>query len=115
MSLATVKEKKQAFSEWRVQREQELKEERRLARVRVREDFQKLLEERARDLKGLRGVSDAAPLLRDEPRWKAVESDRERAELFSAWAADREKREAEERREKFRARVEGEGYASDGG
>ena len=78
MSLATVKEKKQAFSEWRVQREQELKEERRLARVRVREDFQKLLEERARDLKGLRGVSDAAPLLRDEPRWKAVESDRER-------------------------------------
>lgn len=115
VALTTVKEKKTAFGEWRVQRERELKEEKKAARQRALDAFKEMLEERRFDLRGCRTLGEVAGKLGGEERWKRVETDRDRGEVFAQWAQEREKKDAEERREAFRARVAGEARRGGGG
>jgi len=106
-ALTTVKEKKAAFSEWRGQRDREAKERAREAKEAGRRAFVEMLEEGAERIRGARNLVDVAGALASDPRWKGVGGDRERDELFREWGRERERREAEERRERLAARVAG--------
>ncbi|PSC74832.1 pre-mRNA-processing 40A [Micractinium conductrix] len=99
-ALKTLGEKKAAFNEWVQQRKREEAEEARQRRMQAKEGFYALLDD-CDDLKGSSGrpkFSRARDLLELDPRWQAVDSSKEREELFEDWVDEKERADKEARK-----------------
>lgn len=96
-ALKTLGEKKAAFNEYVTQRQKQEKEEKRQKDKQAKEDFVKLLE-------GHPGVTpdtryrEAEKMLQEDPRWGAVEAQRDREEVYREFVTELDKRVKEEKR-----------------
>ncbi|CAJ0939127.1 unnamed protein product, partial [Mesorhabditis belari] len=91
--LQKVSEKKQVFNAWKVQRQKEERDEKRLAVKKAKEDLEKWLQEHPKMKTNIR-YQKAMEVFDKEPIWKAV-SDADRRDIFSDVQAFVHKREAE--------------------
>ncbi|XP_020207674.1 pre-mRNA-processing protein 40A [Cajanus cajan] len=96
-ALKTLGERKQAFNEYLNQRKKQEAEEKRTKQKKAREDFKKMLEE-STDLTSSTRWSKAASIFENDERFKAVERDRDRRDMFESFL--------EELLNKERARVQ---------
>eukprot|EP00238_Polyblepharides_amylifera_P010460 CAMPEP_0196575320 /NCGR_PEP_ID=MMETSP1081-20130531/4825_1 /TAXON_ID=36882 /ORGANISM="Pyramimonas amylifera, Strain CCMP720" /LENGTH=1005 /DNA_ID=CAMNT_0041893583 /DNA_START=53 /DNA_END=3071 /DNA_ORIENTATION=- len=103
-ALKTLGEKKACFNEWAMARGKVEKEEARQRAKKVRENFCKMLKEKE-ELKSWMRYSEATPLFEKDPRWLAVESSRERSELFDDVKVDIEKKEKEHKKQQRKERM----------
>ncbi|KAL5855269.1 hypothetical protein ACOSQ4_005071 [Xanthoceras sorbifolium] len=95
-SLRTLGERKQAFNEFLGQRKKQEAEERRSKLKKAREDYKKMLEE-STELTSSTRWSKAVTMFENDDRFKAVERERDRRDLFD--------NHLEELRQKERAKV----------
>ncbi|KAL4420342.1 hypothetical protein ABPG77_006149 [Micractinium sp. CCAP 211/92] len=104
-ALKSLGEKKSAFNEYVQQRKKEEAEEARQRRMQAKEGFYALLDE-CEELKAASRpkFSKARDLLELEPRWQAVDSSKEREELFEDWLDEKEKKEKEARKAEVKRR-----------
>ncbi|KAL4419958.1 hypothetical protein ABPG75_007056 [Micractinium tetrahymenae] len=104
-ALKSLGEKKGAFNEFVQQRKKEEAEEARQRRMQAKEGFYALLDE-CQELKAASRpkFSKARDLLELEPRWQAVDSNKEREELFEDWLDEKEKKEKEARKAEVKRR-----------
>ncbi|KAL3696119.1 hypothetical protein R1sor_010195 [Riccia sorocarpa] len=97
-ALKTLGERKQAFNEYLAQRKKLESEEKRLKQKKAREDFLAMLEE-SKELTSSMRWSKALTLFEGDPRFHAVDKDREREELYEDYLVDLERKEREKARE----------------
>ncbi|KAG2704779.1 hypothetical protein I3760_05G021100 [Carya illinoinensis] len=98
-ALKTLGERKQVFNEFLSQRKKQEAEERRIKLKKAREEFKQMLEESS-ELTSSTRWSKAVSMFENDERFKAVERDRERRDLFDNYLG--------ELKEKERARAEDE-------
>ncbi|KAL4857085.1 Pre-mRNA-processing protein 40A [Chlorella vulgaris] len=100
-ALKTLGEKKTAFNEYVQARKKEEAEEARQRRMQAKEGFYAMLDE-SKDLEVTAGYrpkfSRARDLLELDPRWQAVDSGKEREDLFEDWVDEKEKLDKEARK-----------------
>ncbi|RDX79377.1 Pre-mRNA-processing protein 40B, partial [Mucuna pruriens] len=96
-ALKTLGERKQAFNEYLNQRKKQEAEEKRTKQKKAREDFKKMLEE-STDLTSSTRWSKAVSIFENDERFKAVDRDRDRRDMFESFL--------EELSNKERARVQ---------
>ena len=105
-ALKTIGEKKQTFSAYAARRAGRDKAERRELERQARQQFMVMLREtsetRPGSLTSHSSFADATELLKDEPRFTAVASERERKELFEDYSRELLKGEREEERKRRR-------------
>ncbi|KAF2320867.1 hypothetical protein GH714_031427 [Hevea brasiliensis] len=82
-ALKTLGERKQAFNEYLGQKRKQEAEERRIKQKKAREDFKNMLEE-SRELSSTTRWSKAVTMFENDERFKAVERERDRRDLFDA-------------------------------
>ncbi|XP_057991376.1 pre-mRNA-processing protein 40A-like isoform X2 [Hevea brasiliensis] len=82
-ALKTLGERKQAFNEYLGQKRKQEAEERRSKQKKAREDFKNMLEE-SRELSSTTRWSKAVTMFENDERFKAVERERDRRDLFDA-------------------------------
>ncbi|KAJ7967603.1 pre-mRNA-processing protein 40A-like [Quillaja saponaria] len=80
-ALKTLGERKQAFNEFLNQRKKQEAEEKRIKQKKAREEFQRMLEE-STELTSATRWSKAVSIFENDERFKAVERDRDRRDLF---------------------------------
>ncbi|XP_027093459.1 pre-mRNA-processing protein 40A isoform X2 [Coffea arabica] len=100
-ALKTLGERKQAFNEYLMQRKKIEAEERRLRQRKAKEEFTKMLEE-CRELTSLTRWSKAVTMLEDDERFKAVEKESDREDLFRSYLVDLQKKERVKAQEEHR-------------
>ncbi|CAL0316327.1 unnamed protein product [Lupinus luteus] len=83
-ALKTLGERKQAFNEFLNQRKKQEVEERRMKQKKAREDFKKMLEE-STELTSSTRWSKAVPIFENDERFKAVERDRDRRDIYDSF------------------------------
>ncbi|KAL5139935.1 Pre-mRNA-processing protein 40B [Glycine soja] len=83
-ALKTLGERKQAFNEYLNQRKKQEAEEKRMKQKKAREDFKKMLEE-STDLTSSARWSKAVSIFENDERFKAVERDRDRRDMFESF------------------------------
>ncbi|KAE8008160.1 hypothetical protein FH972_004700 [Carpinus fangiana] len=101
-ALKTLGERKQAFTEFLSQRKKQEAEERRIKLKSAREEFKQMLEE-CTDLTSSTRWSKAVSAFENDERFKAVERDRDRRELFDNYLVElknKERARAEEERKR---------------
>ncbi|KAK3257101.1 hypothetical protein CYMTET_33800, partial [Cymbomonas tetramitiformis] len=103
-ALKSLGEKKACFNEWIQLRLKEEKEEKRQKAKQVKADFVQMLKESV-ELKSTLRFNKAHTLFEDEPRWKAIESNREREELYEDYIVDLAKQEKENKRQERKERM----------
>uniref|UniRef100_A0ACD5ZC63 Uncharacterized protein n=1 Tax=Avena sativa TaxID=4498 RepID=A0ACD5ZC63_AVESA len=91
-ALRTLGERKQAFNEYLNQRRKIEAEERRVKRRKARDDFLRMLEE-SKDLTSSTGWRKAITMLEGDERFNAIESTRERQDLFDDYLVELQKKE----------------------
>ncbi|OWM64775.1 hypothetical protein CDL15_Pgr028492 [Punica granatum] len=91
-ALKSLGERKDTFNEFVSQRKKQEAEERRLKQKKAREDFKKMLEE-SKELTSSSKWSKIVRLFEDDERFKAVERERDRQELFDDYIDELEKQE----------------------
>ncbi|XP_062176471.1 pre-mRNA-processing protein 40A-like isoform X2 [Alnus glutinosa] len=101
-ALKTLGERKQAFTEFLSQRKKQEAEERRSKLKNAREEFKQMLEE-CTDLTSSTRWSKAVSVFENDERFKAVERDRDRRELFDNYLVElknKERARADEERKR---------------
>ncbi|XP_061355627.1 pre-mRNA-processing protein 40A-like [Gastrolobium bilobum] len=83
-ALKTLGERKQAFNEYLSQRKKQEAEEKRMKQKKAREDFKKMLEE-STELTSSTRWSKAVSIFENDDRFKAVERDRDRRDMFDSF------------------------------
>ncbi|XP_065872403.1 pre-mRNA-processing protein 40A-like [Euphorbia lathyris] len=83
-ALKTLGERKQAFNEYLGQKKKQEAEERRSKQKRAKEEFRNMLEE-SRELTSGTRWSKAVTILENDERFKAVEREKDRKELYDAF------------------------------
>ncbi|KAK7343536.1 hypothetical protein VNO77_12340 [Canavalia gladiata] len=83
-ALKTLGERKQAFNEYLNQRKKQEAEEKRMKQKKAREDFKKMLEE-STDLTSSTRWSKAVSIFENDERFKAVDRDRDRRDMFESF------------------------------
>ncbi|KAG2401372.1 Pre-mRNA-processing protein [Vigna angularis] len=83
-ALKTLGERKQAFNEYLNHRKKHEAEEKRMKQKKAREDFKKMLEE-STDLTSSTRWSKAVSIFENDERFKAVERDRDRRDMFESF------------------------------
>ncbi|KAK7269940.1 hypothetical protein RIF29_22760 [Crotalaria pallida] len=100
-ALKTLGERKQAFNEYLIQRKKQEAEEKRTKQKKAREDFRKMLEE-STELTSSTRWSKAVSMFENDERFKAVERDRDRRDIFDSFLEElvnkERAREQEERK-----------------
>ncbi|CAL0300387.1 unnamed protein product [Lupinus luteus] len=86
-ALRTLGERKQAFNEYLNQRKKQEVEEKRMKQKKAREDFKKMLEE-STELTSSTRWSKAVPIFENDERFKAVERDRDRRDMYDSFMED---------------------------
>ncbi|KAK6130757.1 hypothetical protein DH2020_035497 [Rehmannia glutinosa] len=105
-ALKTLGERKQAFNEYLMQRKKVEAEERRLRQRKAKEEFTKMLEE-SEELTSSTRWSKAVTMFEDDKRFKAVELEADREDLFRNYLVDLQKKErAKAQEENRRNRLE---------
>ncbi|CAH9065482.1 unnamed protein product [Cuscuta epithymum] len=100
-ALKTHGERKQAFNEYLMQRKKLEAEEKRLRQRKAKEEFTKMLEE-SKDLTSSTRWSKAVTMFEDDERFKAVEREADREELFKIYTLDLQKKEKAKAQEDYR-------------
>ncbi|CAI9115989.1 OLC1v1017023C1 [Oldenlandia corymbosa var. corymbosa] len=100
-ALKTLGERKQAFNEYLMQRKKIEAEERRLRQRKAKEEFTKMLEE-SEELTSSTRWSKAVTMFEDDERFKAVEREADREDLFRSYLVDLQKRERAKAQEEHR-------------
>ncbi|XP_004289761.1 PREDICTED: pre-mRNA-processing protein 40A-like [Fragaria vesca subsp. vesca] len=90
--LKTLGERKQAFNEFVGQRKKQEVEERRIKQKKAREEFTKMLEE-CSELTSSTRWGKLESLFENDERFKAVERDRDRRDLFDSYLEELQKKE----------------------
>ncbi|KAF5448316.1 hypothetical protein F2P56_028863 [Juglans regia] len=101
-ALKTLGERKQVFNEFLSQRKKQEAEERRIKLKKAREEFKQMLEESS-ELTSSTRWSKAVSMFENDERFKAVERDRERRDLFDNYLGElkeKERARAEEERKR---------------
>ncbi|KAK2458461.1 pre-mRNA-processing protein 40A [Trifolium repens] len=83
-ALKSLGERKQAFNEYLSQRKKQEAEEKRMKHKKAREDFRKMLEE-STELTSSTRYSKAVAIFENDERFKAVERDRDRKDMFDSF------------------------------
>ncbi|EXB62121.1 Pre-mRNA-processing factor 40-A-like protein [Morus notabilis] len=105
-ALKTLGERKHAFNEFLGQRKKQEAEERRIRQKKAREEFKRMLEESAELTSSIRW-SKAESLFEKDERFRAVERDRDRKDLFDNYIEELKKKErAKEQEERKRKIIE---------
>ncbi|KAG8390973.1 hypothetical protein BUALT_Bualt01G0139400 [Buddleja alternifolia] len=100
-ALKTLGERKQAFNEYLMQRKKVEAEERRLRQRKAKEEFMKMLEE-SEELTSSTRWSKAVTMFEDDKRFKAVEQEADREDLFRSYLVDLQKKEKAKAQEEYR-------------
>ncbi|VFQ99047.1 unnamed protein product [Cuscuta campestris] len=100
-ALKTHGERKQAFNEYLMQRKKLEAEEKRLRQRKAKEEFTKMLEE-SKELTSSTRWSKAVTMFEDDERFKAVEREADREELFKMYLVDLLKKEKAKAQEDYR-------------
>ncbi|MCE0482049.1 hypothetical protein HAX54_040383 [Datura stramonium] len=100
-ALKTLGERKQAFNEYLMQRKKQEAEERRLRQRKAKEEFTKMLEE-SKELTSSTRWSKAVTMFEDDERFKAVEREADREDLFRNYLMDLQKKERSKAQEEYR-------------
>ncbi|KAH6785058.1 hypothetical protein C2S51_037513 [Perilla frutescens var. frutescens] len=100
-ALKTLGERKQAFNEYLMQRKKIEAEERRLRQRKAKEEFMKMLEE-SEELTSSTRWSKAVTMFEDDKRFKAVELEVDREDLFRNYLVDLQKKEKAKAQEEYR-------------
>ncbi|KAK4341997.1 hypothetical protein RND71_037813 [Anisodus tanguticus] len=100
-ALKTLGERKQAFNEYLMQRKKQEAEERRLRQRKAKEEFTKMLEE-SKELTSSTRWSKAVTMFEDDERFKAVEREADREDLFRNYLVDLQKKERAKAQEEYR-------------
>ncbi|CAN4084963.1 unnamed protein product [Withania somnifera] len=100
-ALKTLGERKQAFNEYLMQRKKREAEERRLRQRKAKEEFTKMLEE-SKELTSSTRWSKAVTMFEDNERFKAVEREADREDLFRNYLVDLQKKERLKAQEEYR-------------
>ncbi|MED6197496.1 hypothetical protein PIB30_056963 [Stylosanthes scabra] len=101
-ALKTLGERKQAFNEYLSQRKKQEAEEKRMKHKKAREDFKKMLEE-STELTSSTRWSKAVTIFENDERFKAVERDRDRRDMFDSFLEElinKERAKAQEERKR---------------
>ncbi|KAL7227445.1 hypothetical protein ACSBR1_022322 [Camellia fascicularis] len=91
-ALRTLGERKQAFSEFLMQRKKQDAEERRARQKKAQEEFRTMLEE-CKELTSTTRWSKAIAIIEDDERFKAVERAKDREDVFEDYIVELEKKE----------------------
>lgn len=94
--LLKMSEKKQVFQEYANDLRRDEREQKRRKEEQIKEDFVQLCFDKNISMKST--FKEAAPLLQDDSRYKAVVSDREKEEFFEHYLVERDRRQREEAR-----------------
>ncbi|CAA3022543.1 pre-mRNA-processing 40A [Olea europaea subsp. europaea] len=100
-ALKTLGERKQAFNEYLMQRKKLEAEERRLRQRKAKEEFTKMLEE-SQELTSSTRWSKAVAMFEGDERFKAVEREADREDLFRNYLVDLQKKEKIKAQEEHR-------------
>nr|XP_009765765.1 PREDICTED: pre-mRNA-processing protein 40A isoform X2 [Nicotiana sylvestris] len=100
-ALKTLGERKQAFNEYLMQRKKQEAEERRHRQRKAKEEFTKMLEE-SKELISSTRWSKAVTMFEDDERFKAVEREADREDLFRNYLVDLQKKERAKAQEEYR-------------
>ncbi|KAJ8533203.1 hypothetical protein K7X08_016092 [Anisodus acutangulus] len=100
-ALKTLGERKQAFNEYLMQRKKQEAEERRLRQRKAKEEFTKMLEG-SKELTSSTRWSKAVTMFEDDERFKAVEREADREDLFRNYLVDLQKKERAKAQEEYR-------------
>ncbi|KAK4434333.1 Pre-processing protein 40A [Sesamum alatum] len=100
-ALKTLGERKQAFNEYLMQRKKVEAEERRIRQRKAKEEFMKMLEE-SEELTSSTRWSKAVTMFEDDKRFKAVELEVDREDLFRNYLVDLQKKERAKAQEEYR-------------
>lgn len=100
-ALKTLGERKQAFNEYLMQRKKQEAEERRLRQRKAKEEFTKMLEE-SKELTSSTRWSKAVTMFEDDERFKGVEREADREDLFRNYLVDLQKKERSKAQEEYR-------------
>ncbi|CAN1284893.1 RAP domain-containing protein, chloroplastic [Linum perenne] len=99
-ALKTLGERKQTFNEYLAERRKQEVEERRIKQKKARDDFRNMLEESS-DITSASRWSKVTPLFENDERFKAVERERDRKDMFDTYLqelTDKERARAHEER-----------------
>ncbi|XP_058769597.1 pre-mRNA-processing protein 40A-like isoform X2 [Vicia villosa] len=83
-ALKSLGERKQAFNEYLIQRKKQEGEEKRMRHKKAKEDFRKMLEE-STELTSSTRYSKAVVIFENDERFKAVERERDREDMFESF------------------------------
>ncbi|KAK4481561.1 hypothetical protein RD792_012463 [Penstemon davidsonii] len=100
-ALKTLGERKQAFNEYLMQRKKVEAEERRRRQRKAKDEFMKMLEE-SQELTSSTRWSKAVVMFEDDKRFKAVEQEADREDLFRNYLVDLQKKEKAKAQEEYR-------------
>ncbi|XP_051150280.1 pre-mRNA-processing protein 40A [Andrographis paniculata] len=100
-ALKTLGERKQAFNEYLMQRKKVEAEERRLRQRKAKEEYMKMLEE-CEELTSSTRWSKAVTMFEEDKRFKAVELESDREDLFRNYSMDLQKKEKAKAQEEHR-------------
>ncbi|KAL6578467.1 hypothetical protein OROMI_010795 [Orobanche minor] len=100
-ALKTLGERKQAFNEYLMQRKKVEAEERRLRQRKAKDEFLKMLEE-SEELTSSMRWSKAITMFEDDRRFKAVELEADREDIFRNYLVDLHKKEKAKAQEEYR-------------
>ncbi|KAK4801889.1 hypothetical protein SAY86_000092 [Trapa natans] len=103
-ALKTLGERKQAFHEYLGQRKKLEAEERRLRQKKAREEFRKMLEE-CKELTSSIKWSKAVTIFENDERFKIVDRNRDREDIFEGFIVDLERKEKEKAAEEQRHNI----------
>nr|XP_048336341.1 pre-mRNA-processing protein 40A isoform X2 [Ziziphus jujuba var. spinosa] len=102
--LKTLGDRKQAFNEFLIQRKKQDAEERRMKQKKAREEFKKMLEESTELTSSMRW-GKAESLFESDERFKAVERDRDRRDLFENHVEELRKKERAKAQEERKCNI----------
>ncbi|XP_048336342.2 pre-mRNA-processing protein 40A isoform X2 [Ziziphus jujuba] len=102
--LKTLGDRKQAFNEFLIQRKKQDAEERRMKQKKAREEFKKMLEESTELTSSMRW-GKAESLFESDERFKLVERDRDRRDLFENHVEELRKKERAKAQEERKCNI----------
>ncbi|KAM1031140.1 hypothetical protein ACFX2C_034971 [Malus domestica] len=103
-ALKTLGERKQAFNEFLVQRKKQEAEERRIKQKKARDEFKTMLEE-CSELTSSARWGKVESIFENDERFKAVERDRDRREMFEDYIEELQKKERAKAQEERKRNV----------
>jgi len=104
-AFKSVGERKAAFQEWGDKKRKQMKEEALMDRRRARENFMAMLEERD-EITVTTSYRKALPYIERDSRFSAIESERDRENLFEDYMVDLDRKRKEEKKAKRKEHME---------